>query len=191
MKDEGGQQIVCFQWMLSSRTFKRTFTFKPQLPCSTLPTAPWDCSSLQLAAVVYLWRKVDAGIYFAERWRSRDLITRRPSFDSAAVCTSPPLTLIIKNTPSLHPPRCLKSLGNFWTFPNSLYEMATSSLHAVQSLRRKVANARTVLTTAADVCAEFAQICKAVAVGFAVMGFIGYFVKLIHIPINNILVGGA
>lgn len=30
--------------------------------------------------------------------------------------------------------------------------------------------------------AEFAQICKAVAVGFAVMGFIGYFVKLIHIP---------
>jgi preprotein translocase subunit Sss1 len=26
------------------------------------------------------------------------------------------------------------------------------------------------------------QICRAVAVGFAVMGFIGYFVKLIHIP---------
>ncbi|KIJ24307.1 hypothetical protein M422DRAFT_274948 [Sphaerobolus stellatus SS14] len=38
---------------------------------------------------------------------------------------------------------------------------------------------------------EFSQICKAVAIGFAVMGFIGYFVKLIHIPINNILVGGA
>nr|AFB35530.1 protein transport protein Sec61 subunit gamma [Volvariella volvacea] len=35
---------------------------------------------------------------------------------------------------------------------------------------------------------EFVQICRAVAVGFAVMGFIGYFVKLIHIPINNILV---
>lgn len=30
--------------------------------------------------------------------------------------------------------------------------------------------------------AEFIQICRAVAVGFAVMGFIGYFVKLIHIP---------
>ncbi|KAF9074809.1 hypothetical protein BDP27DRAFT_1213158 [Rhodocollybia butyracea] len=29
---------------------------------------------------------------------------------------------------------------------------------------------------------EFLQICRAVAVGFAVMGFIGYFVKLIHIP---------
>jgi hypothetical protein len=29
---------------------------------------------------------------------------------------------------------------------------------------------------------EFFQICRAVAVGFALMGFIGYFVKLIHIP---------
>ncbi|TFK94369.1 secE/sec61-gamma protein [Polyporus arcularius HHB13444] len=29
---------------------------------------------------------------------------------------------------------------------------------------------------------EFVQISKAVAIGFAVMGFIGYFVKLIHIP---------
>jgi protein transport protein SEC61 subunit gamma-like protein len=26
-----------------------------------------------------------------------------------------------------------------------------------------------------------------VGMGFAVMGFIGYFVKLIHIPINNIV----
>jgi protein transport protein SEC61 subunit gamma-like protein len=56
---------------------------------------------------------------------------------------------------------------------------------------------------------EYIAICKAVALGFAVMGFIGYFVKLvsgglalpfltitdrllqIHIPINNILVGGV
>ncbi|VDN26420.1 unnamed protein product [Gongylonema pulchrum] len=28
------------------------------------------------------------------------------------------------------------------------------------------------------------------AIGFAIMGFIGFFVKLIHIPINNIIVGG-
>lgn len=33
-----------------------------------------------------------------------------------------------------------------------------------------------------NVMTEFLQICKAVAIGFAVMGFIGYFVKLIHIP---------
>lgn len=68
--------------------------------------------------------------------------------------------------------------------------------------------------------AEYAQICRAVAIGFAMMGGIGYLVKLIHvrppslslslpplprpgtwadcskgcvaqIPINNILVGGA
>lgn len=39
--------------------------------------------------------------------------------------------------------------------------------------------------------AEYVQLCKAIAIGFGIMGFIGYFVKLIHIPINNILVGGA
>jgi len=27
--------------------------------------------------------------------------------------------------------------------------------------------------------------------GFLIMGVIGYIVKLIHIPVNNILVGGA
>lgn len=38
---------------------------------------------------------------------------------------------------------------------------------------------------------EFIQISRAVGVGFLIMGFIGFFVKLIHIPINNIIVGGA
>ena len=36
---------------------------------------------------------------------------------------------------------------------------------------------------------EFVQIAYAVGVGFSIMWFIGFFVKLIHIPINNILVG--
>lgn len=35
---------------------------------------------------------------------------------------------------------------------------------------------------------EFQKIALATAIGFAIMGFIGFFVKLIHIPINNILV---
>jgi hypothetical protein len=39
-----------------------------------------------------------------------------------------------------------------------------------------------------DVFAEFLEISRAVAVGFLVMGFIGFAVKLVHIPINNILV---
>ncbi|KAH0348026.1 hypothetical protein KCU83_g6466, partial [Aureobasidium melanogenum] len=38
---------------------------------------------------------------------------------------------------------------------------------------------------------EFFKISQAVGVGFLVMGVIGYVVKLIHIPVNNILVGGA
>ena len=36
---------------------------------------------------------------------------------------------------------------------------------------------------------EFLKISQAVAIGFLLMGFIGYFVKLIHLPINNIIVG--
>lgn len=36
---------------------------------------------------------------------------------------------------------------------------------------------------------EFQKIAIATAVGFCIMGFIGFFVKLIHIPINNIIVG--
>lgn len=37
--------------------------------------------------------------------------------------------------------------------------------------------------------AEFTKIATATAIGFAVMGFIGYFVRLLHIPVNNILIG--
>merc|ERR1712181_71948 len=38
---------------------------------------------------------------------------------------------------------------------------------------------------------EFKKIAVACAIGFAIMGFIGYTVKLVFIPINNIIVGGA
>ncbi|KND02573.1 protein translocase SEC61 complex gamma subunit, archaeal and eukaryotic [Spizellomyces punctatus DAOM BR117] len=38
---------------------------------------------------------------------------------------------------------------------------------------------------------EFIKVTQAVSVGFLIMGFIGFFVKLIHIPINNIIVGRA
>ncbi|XP_032752483.1 protein transport protein Sec61 subunit gamma-like [Rattus rattus] len=37
---------------------------------------------------------------------------------------------------------------------------------------------------------EFQKITMAAAIGFYIMGFVGFFVKLIHIPINNIIVGG-
>ncbi|TVY57559.1 putative protein transport protein Sec61 subunit gamma [Lachnellula cervina] len=38
---------------------------------------------------------------------------------------------------------------------------------------------------------EFIKISQAVGVGFLVMGAVGFIIKLIHIPVNNILVGGA
>ena len=34
---------------------------------------------------------------------------------------------------------------------------------------------------------EFARIASATMIGFLIMGFVGFFVKLVHIPINNIL----
>merc|ERR1719203_1222513 len=36
---------------------------------------------------------------------------------------------------------------------------------------------------------EFKKITFACGIGFAIMGFIGYIVKLVFIPINNIIVG--
>jgi preprotein translocase subunit Sss1 len=39
-----------------------------------------------------------------------------------------------------------------------------------------------------DLLAEFLRTVYATAVGFAMMGFIGFFVKLVHIPINQIIV---
>lgn len=37
--------------------------------------------------------------------------------------------------------------------------------------------------------ADFNQVGTATVMGFAVMGFIGFFVKLIFIPINNVIMG--
>ncbi|KAF7545133.1 hypothetical protein G7046_g9631 [Stylonectria norvegica] len=38
---------------------------------------------------------------------------------------------------------------------------------------------------------EFLRLCQAVGTGFLIMGAIGYLVKLIHLPVNQALVGGA
>ncbi|KAG0591448.1 hypothetical protein M758_1G173400 [Ceratodon purpureus] len=38
---------------------------------------------------------------------------------------------------------------------------------------------------------EFSKVALRTGLGFVVMGFIGFFVKLIFIPINNIIVGAV
>ncbi|KAL7602598.1 protein transport protein Sec61 subunit gamma-1 [Lactuca sativa] len=38
---------------------------------------------------------------------------------------------------------------------------------------------------------EFTKVASRTAIGFVVMGFVGFFVKLIFIPINNIIVGAS
>ena len=39
--------------------------------------------------------------------------------------------------------------------------------------------------------AEFTKVAARTAIGFVVMGFVSFFVKLIFIPINNIIVGSG
>ncbi|VAH08746.1 unnamed protein product [Triticum turgidum subsp. durum] len=39
--------------------------------------------------------------------------------------------------------------------------------------------------------AEFTKVAARTMIGFVVMGFVGFFVKLIFIPINNIIVGSG
>uniref|UniRef100_A0A0D3F1I1 Protein transport protein Sec61 subunit gamma n=1 Tax=Oryza barthii TaxID=65489 RepID=A0A0D3F1I1_9ORYZ len=38
---------------------------------------------------------------------------------------------------------------------------------------------------------DFTKVAARTAIGFVVMGFVGFFVKLIFIPINNIIVGSG
>ena len=43
--------------------------------------------------------------------------------------------------------------------------------------------------TPPPLCAEFQGVMIATGMGFLIMGALGYLVKLIHIPVNQILVG--
>ncbi|EXJ92445.1 protein transporter SEC61 subunit gamma, partial [Capronia epimyces CBS 606.96] len=57
-------------------------------------------------------------------------------------------------------------------------EAGLHGLHGLMSRLLKTADRR-----------EFIKISQAVGMGFLIMGAIGYFIKLIHIPVNNVLVG--
>jgi protein transport protein SEC61 subunit gamma-like protein len=70
----------------------------------------------------------------------------------------------------------IENLGDFFF----LHQFLTRCTKPSQKGAYRVSLAHN--TDSEIVIPEFIQICRAVAVGFAVMGFIGYFVKLIHIP---------
>ncbi|XP_037451226.1 protein transport protein Sec61 subunit gamma-like [Triticum dicoccoides] len=38
---------------------------------------------------------------------------------------------------------------------------------------------------------EFTKVAARMAIGFVIMGFFGFFIKIIFIPINNIIVGSG
>ena len=62
-----------------------------------------------------------------------------------------------------------------------------AGLALLARLCRRRAPAEPRSAPSASVRAEFSKIASATSVGFAIMGFIGFFVKLIFIPINNII----
>ena len=45
------------------------------------------------------------------------------------------------------------------------------------------------LNSKSDICLEYMKILQACAMGFVVIGLIGYIIKLVFIPINNIILG--
>ena len=77
---------------------------------------------------------------------------------------------------------------------SSMHEFITDKNNPVgyvnMGLREFIGDSRRLLAKCNKPDAkEFKKIASACAIGFGVMGFIGYAVKLVFIPINNILVG--
>jgi len=70
-------------------------------------------------------------------------------------------------------------------------ELPASSLEAAFEPAKKFAmdSYRLIKRCTKPDAKEFKKIALATSIGFLIMGFIGFFVKLIHIPINNIIVG--
>ena len=95
---------------------------------------------------------------------------------------------------------CLPGLT--WTQPSlslipllssNLLRIVTASSRPAASLTRKVRRAESLSVFCRDGTKphfpEFLKIGTATFIGFALMGFIGFFVKLMHIPINNVILG--
>ena len=68
-------------------------------------------------------------------------------------------------------------------------EVADIAVKPVRDFARD--SARLVKKCAKPDAREFWKIAARTATGFVIMGFVGFFVKLIFIPINNIIVGSG
>ncbi|KAF7002430.1 hypothetical protein CFC21_017924 [Triticum aestivum] len=67
-----------------------------------------------------------------------------------------------------------------------LHEFAKDSIRLVKSFHKPDRKDLTLIGRA-----EFTKVAARMVIGFVVMGFVGFFVKLIFIPINNIIVGSG
>jgi hypothetical protein len=93
------------------------------------------------------------------------------------------LAAVEKGVASANSPQCSPGVHQGWL---PVCEPMHQARQGASS--RPFSALRPMLTSAQK---EFIKISQAVGVGFVIMGVIGYVVKLIHIPVNNILVGGS
>jgi protein translocase SEC61 complex gamma subunit len=118
-------------------------------------------------------------------WLVRDSIL---SGDHQTLRTAAPRRALHNSRPQ----RCRTKSRKSWMSHESSSKTASSSSTGAQSPPNKVTSSHVLCSahsiTRINSWKEFLSISRAVGVGFLVMGFIGYAVKLIHIPINNILV---
>ncbi|CAL5325428.1 unnamed protein product [Camellia sinensis] len=94
--------------------------------------------------------------------------------------------------PDLTPLSLSRSLSLSWNFL-STYAEIMDALDSVFDPLREFAkdSVRLVKRCHKPDRKEFTKVAVRTAIGFVVMGFVGFFVKLIFIPINNIIVGSG
>ena len=69
------------------------------------------------------------------------------------------------------------------TFTPLLYKVNNSFKNAKDPVKKVILN----LIYSINISIEFMKIAQSCALGFAVMGVVGYVIKLVFIPINNII----
>merc|ERR1712151_1431742 len=89
-------------------------------------------------------------------------------------------------------PFAMASSGKLANLPAFMQDKSNPIGYAVQGMVEFGNDSRRLIQRCTKPDAkEFQKIAVACAIGFCIMGFIGYTVKLVFIPINNIIVGGS
>ena len=167
--------VDCF-W-LCPKVRKLKLSADPCVPISTISSTPYHsyyyyyyyCSTTQLKQL-----HLESGpqLYQILNWH----------YFCASYTATPTLALAL-------PPPLHQYITHYFSEPGQTYTMdqITTALEPLKQFSKD--SIRLIKRCTKPDRKEFSKIAIATAIGFGLMGFIGFFVKLIHIPINNIIVG--